>query len=109
MIEIDVYRNGSDMLTGYRVSGHALPAGSGEGSLVCNSVSVLTQVPVLGLERYLKRSPSYKVNEEEGLLEVALTGAPDELSQVLLMSMLCGLEDLAQAYPHHIRIRKHRR
>ena len=97
------------MITGYKVSGHAESAKAGEYDLICNSVSVLTQAPIIGLERYLKRKPFYRVDEVDGILEVALNSAPDELSQVLLMTMYYGVEELAQEFPQYVRIKEHRR
>ncbi len=97
------------MITNYKVSGHADSAEAGEYDLICNSVSVLTQAPIIGLERHLKRKPSYHVDEADGILEVALNSAPDELSQALLMTMYYGLEELAQQFPQYVRIKEHRR
>lgn len=97
------------MITGYKVSGHAESAKASEYDLICNSVSVLTQAPIIGLERHLKRKPFYRVDEVDGILEVALNSAPDELSQVLLMTMYYGVEELAQEFPQYVRIKEHRR
>ncbi len=109
MIKIDVTLDKNGMITGYKVSGHAESAKAGEYDLICNSVSVLTQAPIIGLERHLKRKPFYRVDEVDGILEVALNSAPDELSQVLLMTMYYGVEELAQEFPQYVRIKEHRR
>ena len=67
------------MITGYKVSGHA--GYSEEGSdIVCSAVSALTQAPLLGLEKHLKLNPSYVVNQEDGIFEVALNSAPTDLA-----------------------------
>lgn len=97
------------MITNYKVSGHAESVKAGEYDLICNSVSVLTQAPIIGLERHLKRKPSCFVDQEDGILEVALNSAPDELSQVLLMTMYYGVKELAQEFPQYVRIQEHRR
>ena len=97
------------MITGYKVSGHAESAKAGEYDLICNSVSVLTQAPIIGLERHLKRKPVYRGDEVAGSFEVALNSAPDELSQALLMTMYYGVEELAQEFPQYVRIKEHRR
>ena len=97
------------MITGYKVSGHAESAKAGEYDLICNSVSVLTQAPIIGLERNLKRKPFYRVDEVDGILEVALNSAPDELSQLLFMTMYYGVEEIAQEFPQYVRIKEHRR
>jgi len=97
------------MVTNYKVSGHAESVEAGEYDLICNSVSVLTQAPIIGLERHLKRKPSCFVDQKDGILEVALNSAPDELSQVLLMTMYYGVKELAQEFPQYVRIQEHRR
>lgn len=98
------------MITSYKVSGHSGSVKAGEIiDLICNSVSMFTQAPLLGLERHLKRKPFYRVDEEDGILEVALNSAPDELSQLLFMTMYYGVEELAQQFPQYVRIKEHRR
>lgn len=97
------------MITSYKVSGHSGSVQAGEIDLICNSVSMFTQSPLLGLERHLKRKPFYRVDEEDGILEVALNSAPDELSQLLFMTMYYGVEELAQQFPQYVRIKEHRR
>ncbi|MBR6510621.1 MAG: ribosomal-processing cysteine protease Prp [Phascolarctobacterium sp.] len=109
MIKIDVTLDKNGMITGYKVGGHAGSVKAGEYDLICNSVSVLTQAPIIGLERHLKRKPFYRVDEVDGILEVALNSAPDELSQALLMTMYYGVEELAQEFPQYVRIKEHRR
>lgn len=109
MITIDVDKDRQGLITGYKVCGHAMSAAAGEYDLICNSVSVMTQMPLIGLERHLKRVPSYEVNEEDGILQVALDSAPDELTQTLLATMLYGVQELAQQFPQYVRIHEHRR
>jgi uncharacterized protein YsxB (DUF464 family) len=57
----------------------------------------------------LKRKPSCFVDHKDGILEVALNSAPDELSQLLFMTMYYGVEELAQEFPQYVRIKEHRR
>lgn len=108
MITVDLFRNEQDLITGYKVSGHAGFAAAGE-DIVCGAVSVLTQTPILGLEQHLKCQPSYHVNEADGLLEVKLNNAPTELTQAILATMEYGLQGVAEQYPQYVRIHTHRR
>lgn len=96
------------MITGYKVSGHA---GFGEEGtdIVCSAVSSLTQAPLLGLERHLKLKPSYVVNQEDGILEVALNSAPTDLTEAILQTMAYGVESIACQCPQYVRIKEHRR
>lgn len=96
------------MITGYKVSGHA--GYSEEGSdIVCSAVSALTQAPLLGLEKHLKLNPSYIVNQEDGIFEVALNSAPTDLTEAILQTMIYGVESIARQCPQYVRIQEHRR
>ena len=108
MINVDIFRDAFGLIVAYKVSGHAYFAEAGK-DIICCSVSVMTQVPLLGLERYLKLNPSYKINERDGILEVELNTAPNEDTQAILATMELGLQDLAEDYPEHVRIHNHRR
>ena len=96
------------MITGYKVSGHAGFAEEGM-DIICSAVSALTQAPLLGLERHLKLKPSYSVNQEDGILEVALNSAPTDLTQAILQTMVYGVESIAHQCPQYVRIQEHRR
>ncbi len=111
MIEIGIERNGKGFITAYKVLGHAEAAKKGGCDLVCNSVSVLSQAALIGLERHLKRKVCYKVDREEGLLAVTLKEEADELSEAILATMVYALEEVAEQYPQYVRIkdRGHRR
>lgn len=106
MITVKVGFDGAGLVTGWQVKGHA-ESGSGEYDLVCNSVSVATQAPILGLERYLKRHPQLQVDRESGVLSVTLDKVDAE-TQAIAMTMVVTLESLAQRYPQYVCIEEQR-
>ncbi|MDY4920258.1 MAG: ribosomal-processing cysteine protease Prp [Phascolarctobacterium sp.] len=108
MITVDVFKNKQGMVVGYKVSGHA---GFGEegNDIICSAISALTQAPLLGLEKHLKLKPSYDVNQEDGILEVALNSAPNDLTEAILVTMVYGVESIARQCPQYVRIKEHRR
>ena len=108
MISVDLFRDKQGIITGYKVSGHADYAKAGE-DIICSAVSALTQAPLLGLERHLKLKPSYVVNQEDGILEVALNSAPNDLTEAILQTMLYGVDSIARQCPQYVRIKEHRR
>ena len=108
MIQVDLFKNERGMIVGYRVSGHAGYSEAGT-DIVCSAVSALTQAPLLGLERHLKLKPSYVVNQEDGILEVALNSAPTDLTQAILQTMVYGLQSIGRQCPQYVRIQEHRR
>ena len=57
----------------------------------------------------LFRSPSYHVDEEDGILEVNLNNTPNELTQAILATMEYGLLGVAEQYPKYVRIHTYRR
>lgn len=108
MIKVDLFRNEQGLITSYKVSGHAGFAEEGS-DIICSAVSALTQAPLLGLERHLQLKPSYVVNQEDGVLEVALNSAPTDLTEAILVTMLYGLQSIECQCPQYVRIKEHRR
>lgn len=108
MIKVDLFRNEQGLVTSYKVSGHAGFAEEGS-DIICSAVSALTQAPLLGLERHLQLKPSYVVNQEDGVLEVALNSAPTDLTEAILVTMLYGLQSIERQCPQYVRIKEHRR
>ena len=104
MITIKVNFNKEGLITGYKVESHAGLAEAGK-DILCAAVSAITQTPILGLERHLKRHPRCQV--AEGTLKVELDKV-DEATQTLLATMLCGLQDLTEKYPENVRIEEQR-
>ncbi len=108
MIRVDVQKNGQGLITGYTVSGHAGYADDGY-DIICSAISAVTQTALLGLERHLKIHPSYDVNQEDGVLKVALNSAPTELTEAILETMVYGVQSIAKQCPEYVRIQEHRR
>lgn len=108
MIQVDIYYNDQDKISGYRVSGHADSNPEGFDQ-VCALVSLDTQLPVLGMERVLRHKVQCAVDEADGTLEVRLEDAPNEQTEVLLKTMVCGLQELKRYYPQCLTTEEHRR
>lgn len=108
MVQVDIFKDKQGRITGYKVSGHAGFAEEGM-DIICSAVSALTQAPLLGLERHLKLKPSYSVNQQDGVLEVALNSAPNELTEAILQTMVYGVDSIARQCSQYVRIQEHRR
>lgn len=93
---------------GYKVDGHSGYAEEGK-DIICAAVSALTQAPLHGLKKHLQLNPSYVVNVEDGMLEVALNSAPTALTEAILETMYYGLDSIARQCPEYVRIQEHRR
>ena len=94
--------------TKYEVAGHAGAAEEDGYDLVCNSVSVLTQAPLIGLERYLKLKPQYTVDEESGIFTLKLDRA-DSNTQAILETMVLALQSVERQFPQYVKVKDTRR
>ena len=108
MVSIGIQRNSENQVIGCHISGHAGYAEEGS-DIICSSISSLTQAPVIGLEKHLNLHPSCLVNQEDGILEVALNSAPTDMTQAILMTMFYSVDSVARQCPQYVRIKEHRR
>lgn len=102
-IEIVAFRNTEGRIWGYTVSGHYGQRGN---SIICAGVSVLAQTTLKGIGEHLMRLNGISEENEESLsaylkykiapgdLQVRLVGSPDEITDVLLETMLIGMYDI---------------
>ena len=101
------FRRPDGALTGYRAEGHAGYAESGE-DIVCAAGSALTQSTLNGLRSVLKAPVMFEVDDQSAFLEVRL--APEatreqvEQAQLLLETLLQGLQAIERSYPRNVRI-----
>lgn len=105
MTIIKIVRN-EHSIVGIEVDGHADYAKHGQ-DIVCAGISTLTQTALLGLIKYLKLKIDYKVSE--GYLKFNLREQENVQTDAILETMLYGLQEIAHAYPKHVRIEDSRR
>ena len=110
MTQIEIFRNQSGHIVEYEVSGHADFDDYGR-DILCAAVSVLSQTTILALEKVCKISRNdikFCVNENTGYLKVTLSDnlTTDQRSSanIVLETMIVGMEDLAFQYPKHIKL-----
>ena len=104
---VTFYRRPDGTLTGYRAQGHSGYAEAG-ADIVCAGVSALTQSTLNGLQNVLKAPMMYDIDDQSGLLEAKLTpeATPKqvEAAQLLLQTLLQGLQAIERSYPRNVRI-----
>jgi len=90
------------------VEGHAGFEQAGK-DIVCAAVSVLTQAVVLGLKRIVEIEPdTLEINEGRLVCRIGEMRRSEEHNykhdqvQLLLSTMVLGLEETASSYPDHI-------
>ena len=100
MIKVTILQKGNLSL-GFKISGHALSREEIENTvgdaydLICNSVSVLSQSALIGIEEVLKLPVKYEIND--GYLSVNLSDLKEdeiEKGQVLLKTFEKSMESL---------------
>ena len=102
MIKIRIFGK-EDLRLGFKIEGHALSKAEIEKSgdaydLICNSVSVLSQSVLIGMEEVLKLKIKYEIND--GFLHIDLRNLKDqdkEKSQVLLLTFEKSIESLIES------------
>ena len=102
MIEIKIYEK-ENLRLGFKIEGHALSKAEIEKSgdaydLICNSVSVLSQSVIIGIEEVLKLKVKYSIND--GFLHINLSNLKNqeiEKTQVLLLTFEKSIESLIES------------
>ena len=103
MIQITVYKD-KDFYTGFCMRGHAGYAQSGQ-DIVCSAVSVLALNTANAIEEFTEDGFSVEVNEKDGgMLEFHFSGTPCHDSDLLMKTMVMGLESIADSYGEFIQI-----
>lgn len=79
---------------GFRAAGHAGMAESGQ-DIVCAAASVLMINTLNAIERYTDVKTSELSEEESGVIEFRITGESVHDADLLLKTMILGLEEMA--------------
>ncbi|QGG47246.1 ribosomal-processing cysteine protease Prp [Heliorestis convoluta] len=111
MVKTIVFIDDRGLIVGFETKGHAGAAPAGQ-DVVCAGVSALTFTAVNGLEHFLGadatevRAP--KPGELRCILKLPLNQADSKVAQIILETMLLGLEQIQEAYPAYVQVQKRR-
>ena len=104
---VTFFRRSDGKLIGYRAGGHSGYAEAGM-DIVCAGVSALTQSTLNGLQNILKAPVKSDIDDRTASLEAELTpeasGEQLERAQLLLETLLQGVQAIERAYPRNVRI-----
>ncbi|GAA0124323.1 MULTISPECIES: ribosomal-processing cysteine protease Prp [Clostridium] len=109
MININFTKKSSELVS-FRVNGHAEYYDRQEkvtvyDDVVCGCVSNLAQVTILGLVEVLKLNATYVADEGDIQLDISnLLHSEIESAQVLLETMLLGLQNLEISYGKYLKV-----
>ena len=92
---------------GYRANGHSGYAEAG-ADIVCAAISALTQTTLNGLKNVLKAPVMFDQDDDGAFIEAILTpeASEDQIrqAQLLLVTLLEGLQAIQREYPRNLRI-----
>ena len=100
MTSITVYTH-NGLNAGFRVFGHSGYETSGK-DIVCAGISALTINFINSVEEFMDDRFVCSSNEEDGMIDFKFEQEPSKESQVLLDSLVFGLENLANDYKEFI-------
>ena len=98
----------ADKIVGFECKNHSGYAESGK-DIVCAGISSITQTAVMGLESIAKVKCYIHIDQNKGYLSVQIaqkewTSTNFQSAQIILQTMLCGLEDLKNQYPKNLKL-----
>lgn len=96
MIQVIVKKQNGN-ITGFHIEGHAGFANKGS-DIVCSAISTLAINCVNSIGEFTEDLFSEGMDEERGMIDFDLTGEVSEQSQLLLKSMLLGMEQIVGQY-----------
>lgn len=105
MITIVLTHGKTGHIKGFTISGHADGfVGDQKYDLVCASVSAIALTCALGLQNVLKKEGIFE--SRKGWLQVDLGQEADRQSDLLISTMLCGLNEIHKQYPDKLELKK---
>lgn len=99
MIRVSIFRDDTDMITGYRVKGHAGYDDSGQ-DIVCAAVSILVINTINSIENLTSDGTRIecKDDEKKGIIEFHVTGELSSETIILLKSLEFGLHAISDEF-----------
>lgn len=103
MITVEMHHDGKGLYSGFSIHGHADGyEKDGEYDLICAAVSAITLTTAGGLKDVLQRKGTF--DSDFGFMNVKLSSAGDDQTEVLFRTMVHGLRAVEQQYPRHLQI-----
>ncbi len=97
MINVSVYKNAEDMITGFLVSGHADYAEYGS-DVVCAAVSALVINTINSIENFTSDKFRLEQDETKGRIEFHVVSPMSSNANLLLSSLALGLQGIEADY-----------
>jgi hypothetical protein len=107
MLEVTLYRDQRNHLSGLSARGHTDFAEHGE-DIVCAAVSAILQAARLGLEAYAGEGLDSRQKPGELGIDLDEGARAHESVQAILVTAELAVEHIARRYPDHVRLQHER-
>ncbi len=97
MISVSIYKNAENLVTGFKLSGHANFAEYGS-DVVCAAVSALVINTINSIENFTSDQFDLKEDEKKGIMEFHVNSPFSKNTNLLLSSLALGLQGIAEEY-----------
>lgn len=97
MISVSIYKNAGNLVTGFKVSGHADYSEYGT-DVVCAAVSTLVINTINSIENFTQDRFTLNQDEEKGFIEFHVISPLSNNTNLLISSMILGLQGIAEEY-----------
>ncbi len=97
MIQVSIYKNAENMITGFRLSGHAGFSYHGN-DVVCAAVSALVINTINSIENFTSDRFQLDQDEKKGFMEFHVTEPISKNATLLLNSLGLGLQGIHNDY-----------
>ena len=97
MINVSIYKNAENLVTGFRLSGHADYSEYGS-DIVCAAVSALVINTINSIENFTSDRFTLDQDEKKGFIEFQVISPLSNNSNLLLSSLVLGLSGIVEEY-----------
>lgn len=93
MIKVSIYKNSKNECVGFKAYDHAGAADIGQ-DVICAAVSMLIINTMNSIEQFTDAKTSQVSDDTEGVIEYKLLSRPSKETELLLNSLILGLQSL---------------
>ena len=97
MINVSIYKNAENLVTGFKLSGHADYSEYGS-DIVCAAVSALVINTINSIENFTSDRFRLDQDEKKGFIEFHVISPLSNNSNLLLGSLVLGLSGIVEEY-----------
>lgn len=97
MIKVSIYKNAENLITGFKLAGHADFSEYGS-DVVCAAVSVLVINTINSIESFTSDRFELEQDEKDGRMEFHVDSPMSSNANLLLSSLALGLQGVADEY-----------